>query len=316
MVDLRGHVSQIQTTETNFRKLEAMAIKIEMLRCFCAVAKAGNLLDAADRMGRTQSAVSMTLKQLEQNLGGALFESERKNRLTALGQQVFELGQSQLKQFDSTVEAISLLARAPQGALRIAAVPSIAALAFPPVVRQMTALCPGVKIELRDADTAQVLDALVQGWADIGIASARQALNGVSVVELFRDPFGLVLSETHPLARLDGPVRMRDVFAGPFLRNALCDQVTSPDVQKLLAGVDVTVHNTQSLLAMVREGDWATLLPRSALRLARRGLVFRPMADLTETRRVYLYQRDKPLSPDVVSQASASIRALDWPGPL
>ena len=40
-------------------------IKIEMLRCFSAVARSGNLADAAARLGRTQSAVSMTLKQLE-----------------------------------------------------------------------------------------------------------------------------------------------------------------------------------------------------------------------------------------------------------
>ena len=46
-----------------------MAIKIEMLRCFCTVAQTGNLTEAADRLGRTQSAVSMTLKQFESHLG-------------------------------------------------------------------------------------------------------------------------------------------------------------------------------------------------------------------------------------------------------
>ena len=50
-----------------------MAIKIEMLRCFVAVAEHGNLNDAANRLGRTPSAVSMSLKQLTDHLGAPLF---------------------------------------------------------------------------------------------------------------------------------------------------------------------------------------------------------------------------------------------------
>jgi DNA-binding transcriptional LysR family regulator len=292
-----------------------MALKVEMLRCFCAVAKAGNLSDAADRLGRTQSAVSMTLKQLEQHLGGALFESERKNRLTALGKQVFQLGEAQLKHFDSTVDAIEQLALAPQGVLRIAAVPSVAALAFPPVIRHTTQHYPGLKVELRDADTQQVIDSLVQGWADIGIASAQHSLNGISVTQLFSDPFGLVLLDSHPLARRSAPIQITDVFAGPFLRNALCDQLQTPQIQKHLNQVDVSVYNTQSLLAMVREGDWATLLPYSTLRLAPSRLAFRPVAGLEETRQVFLYTRDKPSAPEALRDVAKVIQGLGWPAP-
>ena len=55
-----------------------------MLRCFCTVAQTGNLAEASNRLGRTQSALSMTLKQFEDHLGKKLFEGERKNRLTPM----------------------------------------------------------------------------------------------------------------------------------------------------------------------------------------------------------------------------------------
>ena len=290
-----------------------MAVKIEMLRSFCAVAAAGNLADAAAQLGRTQSAVSMTLKQLEQTLGVALFESDRKNRLTAVGQQVLHISQNQLRQFDTTLNALDLLSRAPQGSLRIASVPSVAALAFPPIVRHITTHHPAAKVELRDADTSQVLEALAQGWADIGIASAHQKLNGVSSHKLFSDRFGLVLAETHPLAYVDRPLSINDVIATPFLRNALCDQIGSDDIQRFLNNVDVTVHNTQSLLAMVRQGDWVTLLPRSTMPLAPDGLVFRSVAGVPDARQVYLYVRHQPSSPDIAGEAMEVIRSLDWP---
>ena len=64
-----------------------------MLCCFGAVAQTGNLADAAIRLGRTQSALSMTLKQLGEHLGQPLFEGERKNRLFPLGDEVFRLAQ-------------------------------------------------------------------------------------------------------------------------------------------------------------------------------------------------------------------------------
>lgn len=290
-----------------------MAIKIEMLRCFCAVALAGNLSDAADQLGRTQSALSMMLKQLEENLGGRLFESERKNRLSPLGKQVFQLGQAQILNFDATLHAIETLARAPQGSLRIAAVPSIAAFAFGPVVRHITARFPGAKIELRDADTNQVLDALGHGWVDIGIASEARALNGVTSARLFCDRFGLVLSETHPLAQTDTPLYFKDILGTPFLRNGLCDQIRSPKIRDHLSKVDVTVRNTQSLLSMVREGDWATLLPHATIRLARRGVVFRPVVDLPDTRQAYIFVREQTSSPEIVQEALAFIQSVEWP---
>lgn len=49
-----------------------MAIKIEMLRSFLTVAEEGNIKDAATRLLRTPSAVSMTLSALEDELGGPL----------------------------------------------------------------------------------------------------------------------------------------------------------------------------------------------------------------------------------------------------
>lgn len=67
-------------------------VELEMLRTFVALAEAGNISDAAKRLFRTASAISMTLKQLEQEVGGELFETDRKNRLTPLGAFMLETG--------------------------------------------------------------------------------------------------------------------------------------------------------------------------------------------------------------------------------
>ncbi len=284
-----------------------MAIKIETLRCFCTVAQTGNLIEAADRLGRTQSAVSMTLKQFEDHLGKKLFEGERKNRLSPLGKQVFELSLKQVRQFDQTVLDIEAAVDAEHGLLRIVSVPSVAAIVFPKVLQHMTRTSPGVKVELRDTDTAQVLDALAEGKADIGIASGYHALNGVTALPLFEDRFGLVSAVDHPLMTRANPLVIDDILSVPFIRNALCDLIQSPRLHEVIGQADITIHNTHSLITMVRTGGWVTVLPQTVADFIPEATAFRLIEDLPEQRQVYLYVSERSRFPDLASATTEFI---------
>jgi len=288
-----------------------MAIKLEMLRCFCAVAQTGNLSEAADLLGRTQSAVSMTLKQFESHLGKKLFAGERKSHLSALGEQVFEMALKQVRQFDETVRSIEVAAEASNGLIRIASVPSVAALIFPPLLEHLTKRHPGLKVELRDTDTQQVLDALADGKADIGLASGLHPMKGVKAVCLFEDQFGLVSASDHPLMTRPEPPTIDDVTAASFVRNALCDLITTPSFVQAIEDADVTIHNTHSLVAMVRTGAWVTVLPQTVARFLPEGAAFRALSDLPEKRQVYLYVKERPRFKELVDECSSFILSSD-----
>ena len=111
-----------------------MAIKIEMLRCFQAVANHGSLAAAA-ALGRTPSAVSMMLAQFEDHIGAALFQTARKSRLTPLGDLILAEAQRELGHFDCTIAAIEGLSQAKFGSVRLAVTPSVAQVILPPVLR-------------------------------------------------------------------------------------------------------------------------------------------------------------------------------------
>ncbi|NOD65414.1 MULTISPECIES: LysR family transcriptional regulator [unclassified Ruegeria] len=286
-----------------------MTIKIEMLRCFCVVAQTGNLSEAADRLGRTQSAVSMTLKQFEDHLGKKLFVGERKNHLSALGEQVFELSLKQVRQFDETVQSIEAAAHAANGLIRIASVPSVAALIFPSVLEHMTQCFPGVKVELRDADTRQVLDALADGKADIGIASGFHPVKGVKAYPFFEDQFGLVCTADNPLNKMADPPTVDEVVTPTFVRNALCDLIEAQEYVEALEGTNVTIHNTQSLIAMVATGKWITILPQTVARIIPESMAFRTLSDLPDRRQVYLYVKERPRFKALADACSAFILA-------
>ncbi|MFY0614280.1 MAG: LysR family transcriptional regulator [Hyphomicrobiaceae bacterium] len=275
-----------------------MQFKIDMLRCFATVAASGNLTDAADKLGRTPSAVSMMLKQFENQLGGQLFETDRKSKLTALGSFVLQESQRELEHFERTIRAIESFARSEAGFVRVAAVPSVAVAILPRVVDNFLKDSPGVSIDIRDMDSNSVLRELRRERVDLGIATDLGSGPEIESDELFSDVFGLVCRADHPLASVDRPLTWDAISAHTFIGNGLCEHIAHPEFQQILNDAKLMVHNTTSLLAMVRVGVGVTVLPRLVIHRSERELNFLPLADKSARRRIEILRRaNNSLSP-------------------
>lgn len=259
-------------------------IKIEMLRCFSIVAQSGNLSDASMRLGRTQSAISMTLKLLEDDLGGKLFQGERKSKLTPLGEQIFALAQQQVQTFDTTVREMRASASSPKGLLRVISIPSTTGYLVPKAAGDLAARHQGLKIDVRDSDTETVVDTLVRGQADVGIASGSPSLNGVSVRELFRDDFGLTCAADHPLGAGSNPLTFADTDGFAFVGNNLCHQIKNASLHAALEKTRLHAHNTLSLIGILQTGQWFTILPSAVVQQLPGNLTFRRLSDLNAKR--------------------------------
>jgi DNA-binding transcriptional LysR family regulator len=268
-----------------------LAIKTEMLRCFATVARSGNLADAADKLGRTPSAVSMMLKQLEDHLGARLFETERKNRLTALGLFTLDEASRELDHFERAVAAIENYARAKSGFVRIAVVPSVAETILPHVVPKFLDGHPDVHVDIRDMDSAAVLREIERERVDLGIATGPGTNSEIECEELFSDAFGIVCRADHPLADSSAPLVWNDLNAWPFLANGLCAQISDGDLQRVIGTSKLMVHNTTSLLALVRAGVGVTVLPRVVVDRVESEISFLPVADRMARRRIDILRR-------------------------
>jgi DNA-binding transcriptional LysR family regulator len=268
-----------------------MAIKLDMLRCFVTVAESGNLADAATRLNRSPSAVSMMLKQFEQHLGRSLFESDRKNSLSTMGRFVLEQAQIELRQFDWMVQSIESFARTEIGVVRVASVPSVAGTILPVAIKRFIARHPRIRIDLRDMDSASVLRALEQERVDIGIATAHEQIPDQRRTRLFADAFGLVCLREHPLAQSSTPLRWQALEGEEFIANELCGSLQSPVFQHIYRNARLNVHNTVSLLAMVKAGLGVTVLPQMVLQLHPGELYFRAIDDASALRQIDLLYR-------------------------
>jgi DNA-binding transcriptional LysR family regulator len=272
-----------------YRKIETMAIKIEMLRCFVTVAELGNLADASERLARTPSAVSMSLKQFEEHLGAPLFESDRKNRLTALG--MFTLGEArrEVDQFDRCIEAINSFAKARVGIVRLGAVPSVATAILPDIVSEFLAERPDVVIHIRDLDSPSVLREVELGQIDLGIGSTPASRTLLKEVPLFSDEFGVVCAIGHPLAISKRPLSWTDLLPHRLISNATGNQIENPLFRSMNDAAHLQIRNTASILGMVRAGVGITVLPRLVLESSKQGLCFLPLEDAGARRTVSLF---------------------------
>lgn len=245
-----------------------MAIKLEMLRVFRTVAEQGTLTGASAVLGRTPSAVSMMLKQLEDHIGAPLFETDRKNRLTPLGQLVLEESSRATDAFSRSLGAIGRHAMSIAGTVRIAAVPSATVTLLPGIISDFRRLRPEVRLEIGDVDSAAVRRRVMLDEADIGILSAScdDASEGDVIME---DDLGIVYRADGPIAQAvaEGADRLWELLdMEPLITNPLCHLVPNPCVSRLLTVSNLEARNTTALLSFVRNGLGATILPLSTMR--------------------------------------------------
>ncbi|WP_282606013.1 LysR family transcriptional regulator [Pelagibius sp. Alg239-R121] len=275
-----------------------MAIKLEALRVFVQVAELGNISDAADKLGRTPSAISMALKQLEENLEGALFESDRKTKLTALGQYTLDLSRGEVRNFDRAVAAMRAYARNEIGRLDIACVPSVASQLLPDIIGRFIKQRPGIELDLRDSDTAAVETAVERSRIDLGIAGQPRGKGPVDFEPLFRDRFVLVCAPESALAQRATAVDWQDLREYVLIDNGAAGVISSVGYKNLAQHTGLMVRNVTSLLGLVRSNIGVTLLPRLSVPRNTPGVATLDINDATAFREVgLLSRRGSSLSP-------------------
>lgn len=280
-------------------------IRLEALRAFVEVADAGNIKDAADKLFRTPSAISMTLKQIEDRLGWPLFETDRKSSLTEIGGFLHAQAVVLIRDYDRAMERVEAQARARSGRLRLASVPSVATLLLPGFLNDFLHARPDLDIDLIDTDSADVRRLVETGQVDLGIAGAGQSMPGLASAPIFRDPFRLVCRSDSPLAAGPDPVDWPDLTGKPLIVNEAARALTSAGFQILARGARFSVRNVASLLAMVSAGMGVTLLPALATANLPPDLIARPLRDAGCVRTVSLIWRDGK-APGPVAQAFRS----------
>ncbi len=275
-------------------------MKIQALRTFVAVARTGSLAAAAEKLNRAPSAVSMTLRQIEEQFGQALFVGERKSQLTPFGAHLLDQAEREIVRFDRTVGEIQDFAAGRAGEVRIASVPSYSVAVMPDLLRSFVKAHPGIRLNLRDLDSETIRRELERERIDIGIVSESRPFPGVQSIPMGSDSYGVLMNGDHPLAAFSSVSPAQVAEVDNFIANPLCERLDIPEVQKALGRARLRIQNTTTLVAMARTGIGITILPELVGSSGMSGIAFRPLDDPAPRRRIDLiHWIDYPQSPAV-----------------
>jgi LysR family transcriptional regulator, carnitine catabolism transcriptional activator len=268
-----------------------MNVSITNLRVFAVVADAGSIVEAARVLKRTPSAVSMSLKQLEAEIGAPLFEGERKSHLTPVGRFARARARDLLNHYERALATIEAYSRNAIGRVEIACVPSVAVTLLPGVISAFRERWPGVEIDVRDADSLSVNESVERGVVEIGVASPRRSHAGLAWAPLFREPLGVVCRRDDPLRGHSLPLPWSVLEDRLVLANGIVRVIDDPGLREAIERSPIIVYNVLSLIALVSQGVGVTVLPRLSISHAVGDVDFLPLADPRATRRVGVLTR-------------------------
>jgi DNA-binding transcriptional LysR family regulator len=187
-------------------------LSIRHIRAFVEVARQRSLTRAAESLFVTQSALSLTIQNIERDLGVQLFDrSTRWLDLTPAGEEFLPTAQRLVLDFDSSIRDMRALGKRERGKVGVAAVPSVMALLLPEAVATYIDAFPGIDIYLREDNSEAVQQRVIAGDVDFGICSRWEPDPDLMFEPLFEDSFGVVFAAHHPLAERTGELTWKEI---------------------------------------------------------------------------------------------------------
>ncbi|VED49347.1 LysR family transcriptional regulator near succinyl-CoA:3-ketoacid-coenzyme A transferase [Raoultella terrigena] len=178
-----------------------MRMSVKQLRAFLAVAHTLNFAHASERLNLSQPALSLTIKGLEEVLGGPLLQrSTRKVTLTQEGEIFLPMARQLLADWDNAEEAMRQSFTLQRGKISIAAMPSFAANVLPEVLKAFRDRYAAINVTVHDVINEQVIEMVREGRVEMGIAFEPAPTNNLLFTPLAVDRFVAIVPKESPLA--------------------------------------------------------------------------------------------------------------------
>ncbi|WP_288252415.1 LysR family transcriptional regulator [uncultured Hydrogenophaga sp.] len=180
---------------------------MRQLRAFAAVYHLRKVSAAAEQLSVTQSAVSLSLRQLEDGLGARLFDrTTRTLQPTQAAHEAIVLAERILRDAEALGAGTLELSQLRRGRVSVAVTPTLAELLLPAAVVRFRERHPGIHVDINDCAPDQFVARVVGEQVDFGIGVPEQAGADVETETLVRDHLAVVCPAGHPLA---GRARLR-----------------------------------------------------------------------------------------------------------
>lgn len=193
-----------------------MPIELNQLETFVAVAELKSFSRAAERLHRTQPAISQVIRKLEDDVGETLFDRAlRDGSLTAAGELLHGYALRLLQLRSEAGLALDELRSLDRGRLMLAA-NEYTCLYLLPVLDRFRRLYPEIGITVQRAFASRIPNELAARSAEFGVLSFAPDAAAFRSISVFRDRMAVVVKPGHPLSRKKR-IRIQDLGRESFV---------------------------------------------------------------------------------------------------
>jgi DNA-binding transcriptional LysR family regulator len=178
-------------------------MEIRQLKAFLAIAEAKTFTAGARRVNVTQAAISMQIRQLEEEVGLPLFtRTPRRVILTEAGEYLLERARKILREHDAAVAEIAEVAGAEYGRLRIGTASGTFAMnQLPTIMRSLKEKFPNSELTVTSGTSERLVDKIMHGELDTAFVSLPVDNLNISTESLFSDEIVAIAHPRHALVK-------------------------------------------------------------------------------------------------------------------
>lgn len=241
------------------------------LRLFCAVAQIGSLTKGAEACGLAVSAASRRIAEFEDSAGTQLLERSAKGvTLTPAGHLALQHALRLFQGFEQFSSEIRDYSQGTRGHVRLWANMSALTEFLPDCLATFLSEHPAIRVEVEEQLSGDIVRAIVDGVADIGIFAENTPTGGLDVEPFQQDQLVAVCAQSHPLGQ-HKHVRFKDCLQYDFVglnRGSSLLELTSRAAEECgqVMQVRIQVRSFDAMCQMVRANLGIAVIPLAVLR--------------------------------------------------
>lgn len=273
-------------------------MEMAQLEYFSSVVQEKSFSKAADKVFRTQPAVSIAIRRLEEEIGLPLLDRTQKTPvLTEAGQVVYDYAQRILDLRDQVGQAIAEMQTLKKGRVRVGANESTSLYLLPELILAFRERHPEVKVEIFRFVSSHLPREVLDRNVDFALMASEPEDRDIEAFPVLKDELALIMSPKHPLATRTS-VKIKELGQESFIAH----NVKSGSRVKVIEAfarhhtplnITLELATIETIKRFVQKRVGLAFVPRMCVReeLERGVLVSVPVRGLSHTRTLWAAHR-------------------------
>lgn len=291
-----------------------------------AVVDEGSFTRAAERVYRTQPAISQSIKKLEEEVGAPLFARDTPDMaLTQSGRLLVEYARRMIQMRDDAMRSLEDLRQLVAGSVAVAAHESAAVYLLPGPLKSYLRAFPDIRVGIHRSRLDEIPRQVLDRQVDVGFVKDEPSSKDLQCVQVHLDEMVLVASPRHLLLKRRR-LSITDLSSEHFVIHHSCTATT----QRILhlfgrhgsrCKVAAELWSFENIKQFVREDVGLAIVPGISVRqeLADGVLARLPLPELRMPRTTRMIYRDERYLSEAARELIRTVTRFDWgretPGP-